>query len=187
MKNKKLSVLFIALGIIAIIPISVLAVNNVKKLIGPPVVKEISDEEIERKLLEEKEEWANIHKNEIGTTIQKYSTEEDDELQNKKNIAENAMKKVQDTIITAMTRIYPNEFPILLAQIQKQNEIDPSYNLWKITETDYKLYNLMFDAMENNLLSDYETEVIKLFISDNYNVIKKDEQLEKRCEKLKIK
>ena len=55
MKKKNINVLIITLGIIAVLPISVFAVNNVKKLIGPPVVKEATDEEIERKLLEEKE------------------------------------------------------------------------------------------------------------------------------------
>ena len=187
MKKKKLNVLFIKLGIIAILPISVFAVNNVKKLIGPPVVKEVSDEEIERKLLEEKEEWANTHKSEIGTPIQTYSTEDDTELQNKKKRAEDAMKKVEEIMMTALTRIYPNEFPPLLAEIKELNEKDQSYNLGKITETDYKFYNLIFDAMENNQFTEEETEVFKEFMSDQYNVIKVDENLRNKCEKFEIK
>ena len=100
---------------------------------------------------------------------------------------EQTEKQLEEIMITALTRIYPNKFPTLLAEIRELNEKDPSYNLGKITETDYKLYNLIFDAMENKLFTEQETEVFKEFISDQYNVIKEDENLRDKCEKFEIK
>lgn len=184
MKKKNIKILLIIIGIIAIIPISVFAVNGVKKLVGPPVVEQQSREEIEAKLEKEKQEWLNEHSNETGTT---YETEEDIELQNKKKRVEEATKQADEIIINALTRIYPNKFPPLLAEIQEQYNEDPSYNIDKLTETDYKLYSLIFDAMENNLFTEEETILFKDFLSDNYNnAIKKDEGLKSRYENLMI-
>lgn len=150
MKKKNIKILLISLGIMTIIPISVFATNTVKKLIGPPVVKEQSREEVRAKLEKEKQEWLNEHKSETGTTIQIYSKEGNNELRKKKEMIEQTEEQIEEIMINAMTRIYPNEFPPLLAEIKELNEKDPSYNLGKITETNYKFYNLIFDAMENN-------------------------------------
>lgn len=187
MKKNNIKILLISLGIILVIPISVFATNTIKTLIGPPVVKEQSREEISVKLEKEKQEWLNEHKNESSATIQTYSKDDSDELQEKKEMIEQTEKQLEEIMITALTRIYPNKFPTLLAEIRELNEKDPSYNLGKITETDYKLYNLIFDAMENKLFTEQETEVFKEFISDQYNVIKEDENLRDKCEKFEIK
>lgn len=187
MKKSNIKILLISLGIIAVIPISVFATNTIKNLIGPPVVKEQSREEIRAKLEKEKQEWLNEHKNESNATIQTYSKESDNELRKKKEMIEQAEEQIEEIMITTLTRIYPNEFPPLLAEIKELNEKDSSYNLGKITETDYKLYNLIFDAMENNKFTEEEKEVFKEFISDQYNVIKVDENLRNKCEKFEIK
>lgn len=187
MKKKNIKILLITIGIVAIIPIGVFATNNIKKIIGLPVVREQSRQEVETKLEKEKQEWANQHKSETSITSQTYSKKDNNELQEKKEMIQQTEKQIEEIIITSLTRIYPNEFPTLLAEIKEQNEKDPSYNLGKITETDYKLYNLIFNAMENNLFTEIETEVFKEFISDQYNVIKVDENLRNNCEKFGIK
>lgn len=187
MKKKNIKILLIIIGVIMIIPISVFATNTVKKLIGPPVVKEQSREEVREELEKEKQEWIKEHKNENNITTIIYSNEDENELQKKKETIEQTEKQLEEIMINAMTRIYPNEFPELLAEIKELNEKDPNYNLGKITETDYKLYNLIFEAMENNQFTEEEKEVFKEFMSDQYNVIKVDEDLRNKCEKFEIK
>ena len=184
MKKKKLSVLFIALGIIAVLPISVFAVNNVKKLIGPPVVKEATDEEIERKLLEEKEEFAKTHKDDNTTSIQKYNSQEDTELQNKLKEAELRKTEMEKMIISVMNKFYPNEFPTILKQLQSR-EIN-SYNLPKLQEIDYKFYDLILNVLENETLTNEEKTSLEEFITSQTHELRKDDSLQERFEKLEI-
>lgn len=184
MKKKNINVLIITLGIITILPISVFAVNNVKKLIGPPVVKEATDEEIQRKLLEEKEDFARKNKNNDNNSVQKDTPKEDNELQDKLHKAELESNEMEKRIISVMNKFYPNEFPAMLEKLQ--NRETNSYNLPELQEIDYKFYDLILNVLENELLTNEEKITLEEFMSSQTHELRKDEVLYARYERLEI-
>lgn len=184
MKKKNIKILLLTLGIIAILSVSVFAVETVKKLIGPPVVKETTEEEIRENLAKEKDEFERIHKDDITSSIQEYSSQEDTELQNKLKEAELRKNEMEKVIISVMNKFYPDEFPTILKELQ--NRETNSYNLPKLQEIDYKFYNLILNVLENETLTSEEKTALEDFINSQIHELKKDEELQNRYEKLNL-
>lgn len=161
MKKKNIKVLLITLGIIIILTASVFAVENVKKLIGPPVVEEPTAEEIREALLKEKEEYSNENIRE-NYLVQSYSLEEDTELTEKLNEANSKAKEIEETIISIMNKFYPNEFKIIMNKLNNSGED---------REAQEQLCYLIKEILENETLSEMETANLNEFVNSP-NLIK---------------
>lgn len=184
MKKKNIKILLLTLGIIVTLSVSVFAVEGVKRLIGPPVAQEPTEEEIREVLLKEKEEYSlkeNMQKSEL---IQKYNIEEDTGLQNKLKEAEQEKNKMEKVIISVMNKFYPNEFPTILKELQ--NRETNSYNSPKLQEVDYKFYNLILNVLENETLTNEEKTALEDFIISQTHELRKDEELQNRYERLDL-
>lgn len=176
MKNRKIIiVLSTVLATLVIVPMSVLAVNNLISKI--PVVPEgtFSKEE----LLKEKAEYFNN----IGV-LDTYTVQNvliDEKLDNKLKEDNNNVQKTENTIISVMSKYNSKKFTNILDKLEKANsETDEK------EKAQYELYGLIFDTLENEHLSIEESNVLKEFIRNQSFEIKKNQELQVKFEKLEM-
>ena len=184
-KRKVLLVLIVIL--IVLLPVATFATI---KMIQIPIMDEKAIEEANQKetdrALAEKERFSKEHPHN-GNNLVSFAnedtnlTEEEEQVikeQNQKE-AENERK-----ITAIMERYYPKEFKEVIQKREKDSENVKIVDLTKnsLSSSDKELYDLILNVLENEYLSEDESEVLKDYIDSQMFNIEKDENLKTRAE-----
>lgn len=181
-KKTKIIILIIVLMIMVLVPVGISASRGL-------IIVAKSDEEIAQankeeneRALAEKANFANTHSTN-GISTQSDDIDEVDIPLLDEELAKD--EEEEQKLVEIIRRFYPNEFDEALAE--SKNEQDTG--MIEITSSplkDYEktIYDLVLKILENENLTEEETNLLKDYINVNMYNIKKDEDLQARAEKI---
>lgn len=183
-KKTKIIIFIVALLIVVLIPIGISAAKGLSiHFKTDEEIAEANKKENERALAE-KENFAKTHQTN-GISTQANDEENDDGRI--PLLDENLAKadEEEQKFIEIIKRYYPNEFEEILEESKTQQDT----GIVEITSSplkDYekKLYDLVLKILENETLTEEETNMLKKYINGNMYNIKKDDSLNIRAKKI---
>ena len=182
-KKTKIIIFIIALLIVLLIPIGISAAKGLAiHFKSDEEIAEANKKENERALAE-KENFAKTHQaNGISTQV-----DNSEQNNNIPLLDENLAKadEEEQKFIEIIKKYYPNEFEKIL----EESKTEQDTGIVEITSSplkDYekKLYDLVLKILENENLTEEESNILKQYIHNNMYNIKKDNSLNDRAEKI---
>lgn len=182
-KKTKIIILIVVLLIIMLIPIGISAASGLKiHFKSDEEIAQANEEENER-ALKEKANFANTHSANSASKIstQTNNAEEVDIPLLDEKLQESDEK--EQKLIEIVKRFYPNEFDAVLAE--SKNEEDAG--MVEMTSSPLKnyertMYDIVLKILEEENLTEEETNLLKEYINSNMYNIEKDEELNTRAE-----
>lgn len=183
-KNKKI-IIMIIVALAIILPISTLALTGIKLPSTDEKAIEEANKRDNERLLAEKAQWEEEHKNDIVEEQQSrtiFSQEEQEQFEEE----ERELKEEENKIKNVMNKYHKEEFEQILENIANS----PNFQGVIENKNDYiapeeiELYKIVMQTLEEENLSDEDSKILKDFLEQQIYTINKNNELKIRADKI---
>lgn len=181
MSKKKKIIFILIVFIIILVPIITLAIK------GNIFIPILTQEDIEAGNKKETErllaEKANLSKSSenynLNIPSSDFSDEELETFEKERQLVRNKEEQIKNV----MNKYYPEDFNIVLKNIEKGSSNEGMVNITNspIPKYEFALYDIVLKALEEKNLNDSEKEILKDFIKQQKGIIDSDENLKIRA------